>query len=121
MRNLSIVIAYMNDAFYNWYKIAGDIHDIEVAENGLATIAVNGKNICIAARQNKLLACAAKCPHAGAPLAEGHIDQAGNIVCPLHGYKFSLENGRNISGEGYFLVTYPVQYREDGIYIGLKT
>jgi nitrite reductase/ring-hydroxylating ferredoxin subunit len=44
----------------------------------------------------------------------------GNIVCPLHRYKFSLVNGRNVSGEGYYLKTYPVEQREDGLYIGFE-
>jgi hypothetical protein len=30
-----------------------------------------------------------------------------------------MENGRNTSGEGYYLKTYPIEIREDGIYIGL--
>jgi len=34
-----------------------------------------------------------KCPHRGAPLAEGEL--AGElIVCPLHHFKFSLKTGR---------------------------
>jgi 3-phenylpropionate/trans-cinnamate dioxygenase ferredoxin subunit len=69
---------------------------------------------------DKLKACAAKCPHAGARMAEGYIDALGNIVCPLHRYKFSLSGGRNVSGEGYFLKTYAVEERADGIYVGIE-
>jgi 3-phenylpropionate/trans-cinnamate dioxygenase ferredoxin subunit len=31
-----------------------------------------------------------------------------------------MENGRNTSGEGYFLKTYPLETREDGIYAGME-
>lgn len=110
----------MNNALYNWYKIAGSVKDIVPGTNGLALVNVNGKDVCISVHEDEVLACAAKCPHAGAPLAEGYRDKLGNIVCPLHGYKFNLGNGRNVSGEGYFLVTYPVEQREDGIFVGLK-
>ena len=48
------------------------------------------------------------------------MDGVGNIVCPLHRYKFNLETGRNVTGEGYFLKTYPVESRPDGIYVGFK-
>jgi 3-phenylpropionate/trans-cinnamate dioxygenase ferredoxin subunit len=51
-------------------------------------------------------------------MADGYLDALGNIVCPLHRYKFSVSNGRNTSGEGYFLKTFPVQLREDGVFIG---
>ncbi|MCX6337228.1 MAG: hypothetical protein NT153_08110 [Bacteroidetes bacterium] len=52
-------------------------------------------------------------------MADGYIDATGQIVCPLHRYRFSLQNGRNTSGEGYYLKTYPIEHREDGIFIGL--
>ena len=45
----------------------------------------------------------------------------GNIVCPLHRYKFSLTNGRNTSGEGFYMKTFPVEMREEGLYVGLET
>jgi 3-phenylpropionate/trans-cinnamate dioxygenase ferredoxin subunit len=53
-------------------------------------------------------------------MANGFIDALGNIVCPLHRYKFSLQNGRNVSGEGYFLKLFPVEIRPDGVFIGLE-
>lgn len=101
----------------NWHKIAESITEINFAANGLATIHVAGKIITIARHKNQLFACAQKCPHAGGHLAEGHIDAVGNIVCPLHRYKFSLKNGRNLSGEGFYLKTYPLRTGEDGVFI----
>lgn len=101
----------------NWYKIAESIAEINFAANGLATIKVAGKLITIARYNNRLFACTQKCPHAGGILAEGYIDAVGNIVCPLHRYKYSLKNGRNVSGEGYYLKTYALETREDGVFI----
>ena len=60
------------------------------------------------------------CPHAGGVFADGHIDAMGNIVCPLHHYKFSMQTGRNVTGEGYALKTYEVAVKEDGVYIGME-
>ena len=105
---------------YNWHKIATDAQDFIFAENGMVEIEVAGKKICIALNKESLHACAAKCPHAGGHMSNGYIDALGNIVCPLHRYKFSLENGRNTSGEGYFLKTYPIEIRENGIYLGIE-
>jgi len=31
-----------------------------------------------------------------------------------------LHNGRNVSGEGYYLRTYPVEERKAGIFIGFE-
>jgi 3-phenylpropionate/trans-cinnamate dioxygenase ferredoxin subunit len=48
------------------------------------------------------------------------LDVTGNVVCPLHRYKFNVQNGRNTSGEGYYLKTYLVEERNDGVYIGFE-
>ena len=102
---------------YTWHKIAEHIGEIDFSPNGLTEIEVAGKKICLALQNNTLHACTQKCPHAGGLLSEGYIDALGNIVCPLHRYKFNMQNGRNVSGEGYFLKTYPVEIRTDGIYL----
>lgn len=117
---MSAILQMNSSKQYNWYKIAEN--DVELANgntNTLLEIEVKGKRICIAKLNEQLYACAAKCPHAGGTMSHGFVDAFGNIVCPLHRYKFSLQNGRNISGEGYYLKTWPIEKREDGIYIGL--
>ncbi len=103
----------------NWYKIAESIAAFNFSKTGIGEIEVNGKKICVIKHNDKLFACTHKCPHAGGILADGHVDAVGNLVCPLHHYKFSLQNGRNVSGEGYFLKTFAVEIKEDGIYVNL--
>lgn len=105
---------------YQWHKIADTIDDINFATNGMAEIEIKGKKVCVALHNQNVLACAAKCPHAGGHMSDGYIDALGNIVCPLHRYKFSLANGRNVSGEGYFLKNYPIELRTNGIFIGFE-
>jgi nitrite reductase/ring-hydroxylating ferredoxin subunit len=78
-----------------------------------------GKQICVVKSGEKVHACAHRCPHAGARMSEGHLDARGNLVCPLHRYRFDVSNGRNVSGEGYWLKTYPVEVREDGVYVAV--
>lgn len=102
-----------------WFKVAGSINEISW-QNNLAVAEAGGKKITLAKAGNALFACAYKCPHAGGILAGGFIDAAQNIVCPLHRYKFSLTNGRNVSGEGYYLKIYAVEEREAGIFIGFE-
>ena len=103
---------------YEWYKVAGSLEEINFADNGMLELTVNNKEVCLIKTNNSLAACAQKCPHAGGLLSKGYLDALGNIVCPLHRYKFSITNGRNISGEGYYLKTYPVELRENGVFIG---
>lgn len=102
-----------------WYKIADSPDSIHWNKNNMAIVEAGEKTITLIKLQNVIRGCTNKCPHAGAPLIDGFIDAIGNIVCPLHKYKFSLKNGYNVSGEGYYLKTFIIEQREDGIYIGL--
>ena len=85
--------------------------------DGLREVVAGGKELCITQIKGVLKVCAAKCPHAGARMAQGYVDGLGNIVCPLHRYRFELNRGRNVSGEGYYLKVYQVEEREDGVYV----
>jgi nitrite reductase/ring-hydroxylating ferredoxin subunit len=98
-------------------KIANSIEELQLGENNLVEIVVDGKKICVGLHNDTLKACAAKCPHAGAIMANGYIDTMGNIVCPLHRYKFNMLNGRNVTGEGYYLKTYTIETEDDGTFI----
>ena len=103
-----------------WIKIAGSIEEIDFGNNNLAEVDADGKKICLGRRDNEIFAFASKCPHAGGYLSEGYVDALGNVVCPIHRYKFCMKNGRNVSGEGYYLKHWPVEIREEGVYVGLE-
>jgi nitrite reductase/ring-hydroxylating ferredoxin subunit len=109
----------MADKNHTWHKIAGSLAEMAFSAEGFAEVEVEGKTICITLHNESLYACAPKCPHAGGIMSEGYLDAMGNIVCPVHRYKFSLETGRNVSGEGYHLKTFPVELREDGVFVGI--
>ena len=105
---------------YNWQKIAGHINELEFAGNNIAVADLKGKKICIGKFRESVFAFAYKCPHAGGILADGYINALGYVVCPLHRYKYDLKNGRNVSGEGYYLKNWPVEIREEGVYVGTE-
>ena len=110
----------MADKKYTWHKIANHINELDFAANNMAVAQLNEKKICIAKFNEQVFAVAYKCPHAGGIIADGYIDALGNVVCPLHRYKYSLQNGRNVSGEGYYLKHWPIELRADGVYAGVE-
>jgi nitrite reductase/ring-hydroxylating ferredoxin subunit len=110
----------MKEKKYKWQKIADSIDDINFSSNGMTELEVLGKTVCIVLQDDNLFACTHKCPHAGGTMSAGFLDSLGNITCPLHRYKFNLHNGRNVSGEGYFLKTFPIEIRKDGVFIGFE-
>lgn len=110
----------MSEKKYRWHKIADHISEINFGPNNITETEAGGKAMCIARHNEKVFAFARKCPHAGGWMSEGFIDALGNVVCPLHRYKFDLKNGRNVTGEGYYLKNWPVEVREDGVYVGIE-
>ena len=80
---------------------------------------VRGKKICVGRYKERLFAFAYKCPHAGGLLGYGHIDVNGNVVCPLHRYKYNIANGRNVSGEGYYLKHWAIIQNDEGVYVDM--
>lgn len=101
----------------SWHRVAGHINELHFGSNNIAVAEINGKKICVGRQGENYFAFAYKCPHAGGIMADGHIDALGNVVCPLHRYKFSLQNGRNVSGEGYYLKHWPIEIREEGVFV----
>jgi 3-phenylpropionate/trans-cinnamate dioxygenase ferredoxin subunit len=104
----------------NWHKLADTIAAIGWQSNHMQIVEVAGKKITVALHDNKLFAFAHKCPHASGILADGFMDAMGNVVCPLHRYKFNIQNGRNVTGEGYYLKTYAIEQREEGVFVGIE-
>lgn len=102
---------------YNWYPTGQQAEALE--EGRMKEVAAGAKTVGIIKRNGKISAFAAHCPHAGAPMCEGWVDARGRIVCPVHSYRFDPFTGYNSSGEGYKLRIYPVEIREDIVYVGL--
>jgi 3-phenylpropionate/trans-cinnamate dioxygenase ferredoxin subunit len=87
----------MPEKKYTWYKIADHINELEFGQNHIAIVQVKDNKLCIGMHRESYFAFAYKCPHAGGVMANGYIDALGNVVCPVHRYKFDMQNGRNVS------------------------
>jgi nitrite reductase (NADH) small subunit len=75
---------------------------------------VAGETIAIfRERQGAIYAVQAQCPHRGGALADG-IAGAGQVICPLHSFKFELATGAPLGHECAPLKTYNVRVSERG-------
>ena len=84
-----------------------------------AIISAGEDEIALFNYKGKYYAIANKCPHRGAPLGEGRIEE-GIVICPNHEWRFKLENGANMQNPELFIPTYPVKVKNENIYIGLE-
>ena len=101
-----------------WYKIADFEESLPWQQNNMCLVTAGDKKMTLARCNGQLFAFAYKCPHASGIMADGYLNAAGQVTCPLHRYRFDIKNGRNTSGEGYFLKTYLVEKRPEGIFAG---
>ena len=90
----------------------GSVEDIPVGEG--REYRVGREEIAIfRARNNKVYAVQAKCPHRNGFLADGMIGD-GVVVCPFHSYKFDLACGKPLGNDCRSLQTYKVEIGETG-------
>jgi len=104
----------------HWVLVTDAPLSLDWPDNQLLDLEVDGKKITLAKFKEDYFAFAQKCPHASGRMAQGYINPLGQVVCPLHRYAFDMKNGRNTTGEGYFLKTYQVELRPHGLFIGFK-
>ncbi len=98
-----------------WIKIPVPIPE----EDAVMQIAMDGKKLCLIKNQNELFVIQNTCPHAGGILSGGWCKE-GNIICPVHRWEYNLKTGRGAEGQGDYIHIYPVDLRDDGVYVGFK-
>lgn len=78
-----------------------------------------GTAVCLATHNGRTTAMNNICPHRGAPLSEGTIED-GKLVCAWHGWAFDLSDGSadGMPGEGAPL--YPLQITLDDVFIQIE-
>jgi nitrite reductase (NADH) small subunit len=79
-----------------WVRIA-PCHDLPLREG--RAVKVGDREIAIFNLGDRFLAVDNRCPHKGGPLADGILSGAA-VVCPLHGWKISLETGEGLNSAG---------------------
>jgi len=101
----------------NWIKILSSSDYL--AENFIRLIRVDGKKICLVKVGDEFFASQSRCPHAGADLSQGFCKDK-KLICAFHRYEYDLTTGRGAPGQGDYINIYPLERREDGLYIGFK-
>lgn len=105
-----------------WHKLFESLiaANAQVAVGRVTTIHIARKKICVAHTSEGFFAVNDKCPHNGASLGSGHCTAEGSVVCPMHRYHFDLRTGRAKSGLGDYVQPYPIEVRDDGVFIGFE-
>ena len=81
--------------------------------------AAAGRPICLATEHGRTTAMDNTCPHRGASLAEGSIED-GKLVCAWHGWAFHLSDGSADGMPGEGVQTYPLTIVGDDVLIEIS-
>jgi len=77
-----------------WHRLGAEA---AVEDGQMSVHAVGGWQILLARSEGELVAINDRCTHAASRLSTGRI-RRGAIMCPLHGARFDLADGRCIGG-----------------------
>ena len=103
----------MGDESSVWLKVL-DLG--ELPEGRVKPVTCKHRTLCLTHFEGEFAALDNKCPHQGGPLAEGSIE-GGLLRCPWHGWDFHPLTGEPPGGFDDGVETFPVEVREDGVYV----
>ena len=98
-----------------WHKVA----EVDGLDDGrVRVVTVDRRTLALCRVGQVFGALDNRCPHQGGPLGEGSIEN-GWLRCPWHGYDYDPITGRPPEGSSDSVATYPVEVRDDGVYVEL--
>ena len=103
---------------YQLGKSKEDVYQL-LPERKIKKVILGKKAIGLLRLGDEFFAFDAQCPHRGADLIQANINGAGEIICPLHQYRFDLKSGQVRSGYCGELPVYQVKFSENGLWIFL--
>ncbi len=105
-----------------WHRVA----DLDELPGGrVKTVTAGTLSMALTHIDGSYTAMDNRCPHQGGPLGEGSIEVGKEgecwLRCPWHGWDFDPKTGRPPGGhEDSGQRLYPVEVRDDGIYVGIE-
>ena len=113
----------MSERKLAWYRVAGLD---ELPSGRVMTVTAGVHSMALTHIDGDYTAMDNRCPHQGGPLGEGSIECGDNqrcwLRCPWHGWDFDPKTGLPPGGhEDSGQTLYPVELRDDGVYVGLES
>jgi len=92
----------------------------ELADGRVKPFTCQHSTVCLTHFKGQYAALDNRCPHQGGPLGEGSIEN-GWLRCPWHGWDFDPLTGKPPGGFDDGIRTFPVEVRDDGVYVGFPS
>ncbi|MBX2944521.1 MAG: Rieske 2Fe-2S domain-containing protein [Cyclobacteriaceae bacterium] len=114
-------VTFAKGLVMQWIKIFPDeaTARLRIIADKPQLVVIGEKRICLTLHNNIFFAVQDRCTHNGESLSKGHVNYLGEVICPWHNYRFSLQTGRESSSRSADLISYPIRINEDGFFIGI--
>lgn len=101
------------------YKLGTNKQEVYqlIPERRIKKVVLGNNTIGLLRLGDVVFAFDSQCPHRGADLLQANINGAGEIICPLHQYRFDLRSGQVRSGFCGDLPIFQVNLSENGLLI----
>lgn len=76
----------------------------------------DGVRVAVFRSGDQVVALSGRCPHANGPLGLGWIED-GEVVCPLHRWRFRLSDGRCTTVRGNSVHRFRCEVRGDEVWV----
>lgn len=83
------------------------------------SVAAEGRQFCLVRLEGGFHALDDECPHKGAPLGAGHVEN-GKVYCPLHGWCFHAATGASESNPAKPARHYATKVEGSEVWIGVN-
>jgi nitrite reductase (NADH) small subunit len=90
----------------------------ELPEGRGRTFEVAGLRVAVLKTGESVFALIDRCPHAGGSLGQGWTDE-GEVVCPLHRWRFKLSDGRCTTMRGHDVHRFQSEVREGVVWVNV--
>jgi len=98
-------------------KVYRKVADVgEIPPGAGVRVAIENDEIALFHLNGEFYAINDLCPHRGASLSEGFLEQE-KVFCPWHCFDFSLKTGESQVASHLRVATYPVKVEDGGVFI----
>lgn len=88
----------------------------EIPDGRARLFEFDGRAIAVYRVGDRVHVLGGTCPHAGGSMGHGWVED-GEAVCPLHRWRFRLDDGRCTTMRGEWLSTYRTEVRDGQVYV----
>jgi thiamine pyrophosphate-dependent acetolactate synthase large subunit-like protein/nitrite reductase/ring-hydroxylating ferredoxin subunit len=110
----------MSESAYRFTRV---LAPEDLPDGRVTTVSIGSRTIALTHFKDTWAALDNACPHQGGPLGEGSIECGAEdkawLRCPWHGWDFDPITGKSPGDFGDGLTTFPVELRDDGVYVGV--